>query len=168
MTTETVVAVTPLQLKLKQFCVWIETKFECRINRGTFAIRMALAAVVFCALHFARAAGFFDAHWLLGTGAWLLFGLAAFWSILQIVRRFHDLGRTGGLFWAVALPLWVSWRVADLFHLTGRHDRWWAWVLLAVFCAWSFWLAFLLFLREGSDGPNGYDGREFYRNLKNS
>ena len=167
MTTDAVVAVSPLQQKLKQFCVWIETKFECRIPRAVFAVRMALAFVVFGALHFARSSGFLDAHWLLGLAAWVVFGWAAFWTILQIVRRFHDLGRTGGLFWAVAIPFWVSWRIADLFHLTSRPDRWWAWILLAAFCLWSFWLTFQLFLRAGTDGPNGYDGREFYKNLAN-
>ena len=166
MTTDTVVAVSPFQQKLKRFCVWIETKFECRIDRAVFAARMALVAVLFGALHVARARGFLDAHWLLGLASWLLFGWAAFWSILQIVRRFHDLGRTGGLFWAVAIPFWVSWRIAELFHVVERPDRGWAWIVLALFCAWSIVLTLQLFLKRGTEGPNGYDGREFYKNLE--
>ena len=163
MTTDAVVAVSPLQQKLKQFCVWIETKFECRITRAVFAGRMALALVVFCALHFARSAGFLDAYWLLGLAAWIAFGWAAFWTILQIVRRFHDLGRTGGLFWAVAIPFWASWRIADLFHVVDRPDRGWAWIVLALFCAWPIVLTLQLFLKRGTEGPNGYDGRDFYQ-----
>ena len=154
---------SPFQLKLKDFCVWIENKFECRLSRGPFAVRMAVAAVVFYALHQVRSAGLLDAHWLLGLAAWLLFGWAAFWTIMEIVRRFHDLGRTGGLFWAVAIPIWASWRIADLFHLAERQERSWMWIVLAVFCAWSFRLAFQLLFKPGTEGPNGYDGREFYR-----
>ena len=166
MTTDLVVAVSPLQQKLKRFCIWIETKFECRIARATFAARMALVAVAFGALHAARARGYLDVHWLLGLAAWLVFGWAAFWTLLQIVRRFHDLGRTGGLFWAVAIPFWVSWRIAELFHVVDRPDRSWAWIVLALFCAWSIVLTLQLFLKRGTEGPNGYDGREFYRNLE--
>ena len=37
---------SPFQLKLKDFCVWIENKFECRLARAPFALRMAIAAAV--------------------------------------------------------------------------------------------------------------------------
>lgn len=164
MTTAAAVSVSPLQQKLKQFCVWIETKFECRIRRAVFAGRMAPVVVLFGALHGARRHGMVSAHWSLESAAWILTGLAAFWTILQIVRRFHDLGRTGGLFWAVAIPLWAAGRIADIFHLIEKGAAvWWAWSLLFLFCAWSLWLIAQLLFRRGTDGPNGYDGRDFYQ-----
>ena len=168
MTTETaLVPVTPLQLRLKDFCVWIETKFERRLSRFAFSLRMALAAAVFYGLFVAQKT------WLAGTPAlvravpWLLGAWAAFCVILEIVRRFHDLGRTGGLFWAVAIPYWASWRIADLFQLADKPERRWMWILLAVFCLWSFWLTIQLFLRQGTDGPNGYEGRGFHSASEN-
>ena len=53
---------SPFQLKLKDFCVWIENKFECRLARAPFALRMAIAAAVFGALPAARTAGFLSAR----------------------------------------------------------------------------------------------------------
>ena len=71
-----------------------------------------------------------------------------------------------GLFWAVAIPFWASWRMIDLFKLADHPGRWWMWIVLAVFCLWSFWLTLQLFLRRGTEGPNGYDGRDFYKNME--
>ena len=160
-TTSPSVPVSPLQLKLKQFCVWIENKFECRADRLAFALRMALAAAVFCALYFAQTNWLPAAHWALAIPHGLLFAWAAFWVILQIVRRFHDLGRTGGLFWAIAIPFWAAWKISDLYHLTDKNavDFWWAWALLAALCACSIWLSLQLFFRAGSPGRNGYEPR---------
>ena len=163
MTTETaLVPVTPLQLRLKDFCVWIETKFERRLSRFAFSLRMALAAAVFYGLFVAQKTWLAGAPALVRAVPWLLGAWAAFCVILEIVRRFHDLGRTGGLFWAVAIPYWASWRIADLFQLADKPERRWMWILLAVFCLWSFWLTIQLFLRQGTDGPNGYEGRGFH------
>jgi hypothetical protein len=162
MTTEHIpVPVSALQLKLKQFCIWIETKFECRANRLVFALRMALAAAVFYAIVHVQKTWLEDARWPLWAASWLVFAWAAFWVILQIVRRFHDMNRTGSLFWAVAVPFWVAWRIADLAHLADKdlHDFWWAWVLLAALCTWSIGLTLQLFLRGGTDGSNAHDGR---------
>ena len=154
------VPVSPLQLRLKTFCVWIETKFECRANRLAFALRMAFAAAGFYGLFAAHQTWLADAPAALAVPFWLAVAWLAFWVILQIVRRFHDLGRTGGLFWALAVPLGVSWRVAKLFHIADKPELQWMWYLLAAFCAWSFWLILQLFLRSGTDGANGYEGRE--------
>jgi uncharacterized membrane protein YhaH (DUF805 family) len=154
------VPVSPFQLKLKAFSIWIETKFECRANRFAFALRMALAAVLFYALFYAQTHWLDQAHGLLAVLHGLLFAWATFWVILQIVRRFHDLGRTGGLFWAVAVPYWLAWRIVGLFHLADKNAGiWWAWTLLAALCGWSLWLTLQLFLKSGTEGPNGYDGR---------
>ena len=158
---------SPFQLQVKAFCVWIETKFERRLSRAPFALRMAIAATVFFTLHHARSSGLLDAHWALGLASSLLFAWAAFWTTLEIVRRFHDLGRTGGLFWAIAIPFWASARIASLFHLADKGSEiWWMWTLLALFCLWSIGLTLRLFLQKGTEGPNGYDGRDFYKNLK--
>ena len=168
MTTETaLVPVTPLQLRLKDFCVWIETKFERRLSRFAFSLRMALAAAVFYGLFVAQKTWLAGAPALVRAVPWLLGAWAAFCVILEIVRRFHDLGRTGGLFWAVAIPYWASWRIADLFQLADKPERRWMWILLAVFCLWSFWLTIQLFLRQGTDGPNGYEGRGFHSASEN-
>jgi uncharacterized membrane protein YhaH (DUF805 family) len=154
------VPVSPFQLKLKSFCIWIETKFECRINRFAFALRMALAAAIFYAIFHVQKNWLSDARWPPWALTWLLFSWAAFWVILQMVRRFHDLGRTGGLFWAVAVPYWVSWRIIELFHIDDKNSgNGWAWILLAALCAWSIWLTLQLFLKSGTEGANGYDGR---------
>lgn len=154
------VPVTPLQLKLKQFSVWIETKFECRASRTVFSLSMAIAFAIFYAILHAQKTWMVSAPWPLWLLSWLLFGWAAFWVILQTVRRFHDLGRTGGLFWAVAVPFWVSVRVANLFHVADKPGREWAWVLLAAFCGWSIWLTLQLFFKAGDAGLNGYEARE--------
>ena len=62
--------------------------------------------------------------------------------------------------WAVAVPYWVAWRVADLFHLADKNSGiWWAWALLVALCGWSIMLTLQLFLKSGTAGPNGYDGR---------
>ena len=168
MTTETaLVPVTPVQLRLKDFCVWIDTKFERRLSRFAFSLRMALAAAVFYGLFVAQKTWLAGAPALIRAVPWLLGAWAAFCVILEIVRRFHDLGRTGGLFWAVAIPYWASWRIADLFQLADKPERRWMWILLAVFCLWSFWLTIQLFLRQGTDGPNGYEGRGFHSASEN-
>ena len=160
MTTDTI-PVSPRQLKIKQFCVWIETKFECRIDRLAFARRMALAAAIFYALFFAHAHWLPAAHWALAIPHGLLFAWATFWLILQIVRRLHDLGRTGGLFWAIAIPFWAAWKISGLFHLTEKNatDFWWAWALLAALCSWAIGLTLQLFLKAGTVGANGYEAR---------
>lgn len=153
MTTQHIpVPVAPFQLKLKQFCVWIENKFECRLNRFGFALRMALATAVFYAIYYVQQAWLPGARWPLWTLSWLLFAWAAFWAILQIVRRFHDLGRTGGLFWALAVPFWALCKLIGFFP-----HQWIVWVVL---CAWSIWLTIQLFLKRGTDGPNGYECRQ--------
>lgn len=160
-TSHTPVPVLPRQLKIKQFCIWIENKFECRIDRFAFALRMALAAIVFYALFHAQTNWLPQAHGLLAIPHALLFAWAAFWVILQIVRRLHDLGRTGGLFWAIAIPFWAAWKISDLYHLADKNavDFWWAWALLAGLCSWAIGLAFQLFFKGGTDGANGYDPR---------
>jgi uncharacterized membrane protein YhaH (DUF805 family) len=152
--------VSPLQLKLKDFCIWIETKFECRISRGAFALRVAIATAVFYAIFLLQKIWLADARWPLWIPSRLVFGWAAFWVILQIVRRLHDLGRSGGLFWGIAVPFWVAWRISGVFHLADRaSERWWVWILLAALCAWSVWLTLQLFLQSGAEGPNRYAER---------
>lgn len=150
MTTQQI-PVSPFQMKLKKFCIWIETKFECRISRVAFASRMVLAAAVFCAIFYAQKAWLADARWPLWAVSWLLFAWAAFWVILQIVRRFHDLGRTGGLFWAITIPYWAMWKLFGLFPTL--------WIVWGMLCAWSVWLTLQLFLKSGTEGPNSYDSR---------
>ena len=162
MTTEHIpVPVSPLQLKLKDFCIWIETKFECRLNRFGFALRMAFVAAVFYALFFVNT-NWANAHGALAIPHALLFAWAAFWVILQIVRRLHDLGRTGGLFWAIAIPFWASWKIFGLYHLGDKNaaDFWWAWLLLTLLSSWAIGLTYQLFFKGGTEGPNGYDGRQ--------
>jgi len=170
MTNESIpVPVTPFQLKLKDFCVWIETKFERRLSRFGFALRMAIAAAVFYAIFHLQKTWLADAPGALRFASWLLFGWAAFWTILEIVRRFHDLGRTGGLFWALAIPYWGIWKVSGLFHLADKFpELWWPWVAMLALCYWPIWLTLQLFFRNGTEGPNGYDGREFYQDLDRS
>lgn len=153
------VPVTPFQHKIKRFCIWLETKFECRIGRVAFVLRLALTILLFGAILYVQKNVLADARWPLWTLSWLLFAGAAFWTILQIVRRFHDLGRTGGLFWALAIPFWALGKLIGLFP--GQ------WILWVALCAWPIWLTLQLFFRRGTDGPNGYDGREFYRNAEN-
>ena len=152
MTTEHLpVPVSPLQLKLKDFCVWIETKFECRIDRFAFALRMALAAAVFYAIFHAQTNWLADARWPLWALSRLLFGWAAFWVILQMVRRFHDMGRTGSLFWAVSIPYWAAGKLIGMFP-----DLWFVWVAL---CAYPIWLTLQLFVRSGTDGISRFERR---------
>jgi uncharacterized membrane protein YhaH (DUF805 family) len=152
------VPVSPLQLRLKDFCIWIETKFEERINRTTFALRLALAAAVFCAIFYLQKVGLAAAHWVLWIPSWLVFGWAAFWVILQIVRRFHDMGRTGRLFWGITVPYWVAWRISEVFHLVDKFsERWWVWILLAALCAWSIWLTLQLFFKNSAEGPSRFE-----------
>jgi uncharacterized membrane protein YhaH (DUF805 family) len=146
------VPVTPRQLVLRRFCIWLENKFECRIDRFAFAMRMALAAIVFYALFFAQTHWLPKVHGALAIPHGLLFAWAAFWGILQIVRRFHDLGRTGGLFWAIVIPFWAAWKLEALFP-----DLWILWVALS---AWSIWLTLQLFFKGGTDGANRYDSRQ--------
>jgi uncharacterized membrane protein YhaH (DUF805 family) len=152
------VPVSPLQLKLKDFCIWIETKFEERISRRAFALRMALAAAVFCAIFLVQKTWLANARWPLWIVSWLLFAWAAFWVILQIVRRLHDLGRSGGLFWGIAVPFWVAWRISNVFHLADKASkRWWVWIPLAALCAWSVWLTLQLFFKSGAEGPSRFE-----------
>jgi uncharacterized membrane protein YhaH (DUF805 family) len=159
MTSEHVpVPVSPLQLKLKDFCIWIETKFEGRISRSAFALRMALAAAVFCGIYYVEKTWLADTGWPMWIPSSLVFGWAAFWVILQIVRRLHDLGRGGGLFWGIAVPFWVAWRISNVFHLADKSsERWWVWILLAALCAWSIWLTIQLFVRISAEGPSRFE-----------
>ena len=143
------VPVSPLQLRLKDFCIWIETKFECRITRLAFALRMAPAAAVFYAIFHVQKTWLADARWPLWAVSWLLFAWAAFWVILQIVRRFHDMGRTGSLFWAVSIPYWALLKLIDFFP-----KQWMVWVAL---CAWPIWLTLQLFLKSGTEGPSRFE-----------
>jgi len=143
------VPVSPFQLKLKQFCIWIETKFECRIARLAFALHMAIATAVFCAILYVQKIWLADARWPLWTVSGLLFAWAAFWAILQIVRRFHDLGRTGSLFWAVSIPYWALWKLIGLFP-----HQWIVWVVL---CAVPIWITLQLFLKSGTEGASRFE-----------
>jgi uncharacterized membrane protein YhaH (DUF805 family) len=154
------VPVSPFQLRLKDFCIWIETKFERRITRSAFALRMALAAAVFIAIVLVQKTWLAGARWPLWAVSGLLFAWAVFWVILQIVRRLHDLGRSGGLFWGIAVPYWVAWRISNVFHLADKaSERWWVWILLAALCAWSIWLTLQLFLENSTEGTNRYTER---------
>ena len=156
----TPVSISAFQLKLKQLCVDVENLFECRSSRFEFAQDFFFALALFTVVFHAQETWLQGKPWPLWALSWLLFGWTSFWAILHVVRRFHDLGRTGGLFWALAVPLGVSWRVAKLFHIADKPELQWMWYLLAAFCAWSFWLILQLFLRSGTDGANGYEGRE--------
>jgi uncharacterized membrane protein YhaH (DUF805 family) len=144
-------ALSPLQSRIKAFCVWIETKFECRMARAPFGLRLVLAAAVFYALYQLQNRWLVDARWPLWAFSWILFAGTAFWVVLQIVRRFHDLGRTGGLFWVLAVPFWAFWKLSGLFP-----GLWLVWMLL---CLWPIWLALQLVFKRGTKGPNGYEGR---------
>jgi uncharacterized membrane protein YhaH (DUF805 family) len=145
------VPVTPFQLKIKRFCIWIETKFECRCKRYDFIKAIALAGYLLYVLFYAQGTWSANASWALWVPTWLLIGLISFWAVLQIVRRFHDLGRTGGLFWAIAVPFWALWKLIEMFP-----DLWRIWV---VFCLWSIMLTWDLIFKNGTEGSNGYDGR---------
>ncbi len=143
------VPVSPIQMKLKQFCIWIETKFECRIARLAFALHIAIAAAVFCTIFLVQKAWLADVRWPLWAVSWLLFAGTAFWSILQIVRRFHDLGRTGGLFWAVAIPYWALEKMIGYFPELRI-----VWVAL---CAYPIWLTLQLFLKSSAEGASRFE-----------
>ena len=143
--------VKPFQLKIKSFCIWLETKFERRLDRAGFASAALPASAGFAALAYAALRLFAPAPWPLHVLLSLAFALLSFWLILQIVRRFHDLGKTGGLFWALAVPFWALWKMTTLFP-----SLWLLWVLL---CAWPIKLAIELFLKPGTPGPNGYEAR---------
>jgi uncharacterized membrane protein YhaH (DUF805 family) len=143
------VPVSPFQLKLKQFCIWIETRFECRITRLAFALRMAPAAAVFCAIFYVQKIWMANAHWSLWVVSELLFAGTAFWVILQIVRRFHDMGRTGSLFWAVSIPYWALLKFIGYFP-----NQWFVWVAL---CAWPIWLTLQLFFKNGTEGRSRFE-----------
>ena len=152
------VPVSPLQLKLKDFCIWIETKFEHRIGKGVFTLRMATASVVFGAIFYIQKTWMADVHWPLWAVSWLLFAWTAFWVILQIVRRLHDLGKSGTLFWGIVVPFGVAWRINEVFHLAEKStERWWVWIVLAVLCGWSIWLTLQLFFKKSADGPSGFE-----------
>ena len=144
-------APSAIQIALKRFSISVETLFECRMNRVDFAIRSAAAALAFGLLH---AAGVYwaSAPWPVTVALGILFAGAAFWSTLQIVRRFHDLGRSGGLFWALSVPFWSLWKMISLFP-----SLWWLWTLL---CAWPIKLTLELFFKPGDNSPNGYEARE--------
>ena len=146
----TTVTVSPLQLKLKEFSIWIENKFDSRIPRLGFALRIVLAALVFhlCDRLYAEWRGLWPVTGPLA--AW-----AVFWGILLIVRRLHDLGRAGGLIWGILVPFGVAWRIIEVFHLTEKSsERWWVWILLAGLCAWSVWIMSQLFFKAGAESPS--------------
>ena len=145
------VPVSSRQLKLKQFCIWIETKFEGRIARVAFALHMAIAGGVFYTIHLVQAAWLGDARWPLWAASGILVAGTAFWVILQVVRRFHDMGRTGSLFWAVSIPYWAAGKLIGMFP-----DLWFVWVAL---CAYPIWLTLQLFVRSGTDGISRFERR---------
>ena len=151
MTTEHIpVPTSPFQMKLKQFCIWMETKFEGRITRIAFALHMALAAaVLYTIVLVQKACWIADVYWTLSTVFTLLFAGITFWAILQIVRRFHDLGRTGSLFWAVSIPYWAAWKLSGLFS-----NLWFVWVAL---CAYPIWLTLQLLLKSGTEGRSRFE-----------
>lgn len=150
------VAVAPRQLRLKKLCIWIEAKFERRLGRGPFARRMIAAAAAIGAVTWILRLGLAEAPVAILIPLWLLAAWAGFWIILETVRRFHDLSRSGNLFWAVAIPYWVSWRIIALFHLVEKYPQYWGvWIFVAAICAWPVWLTLQLFLKRGTDGPNG-------------
>ena len=91
------VPVSAFQLKLKQLCVDVENLFECRSSRFEFAQDFFFALALFTVVFHAQEVWLQGKPWPLWALSWLLFGWTAFWAILHIVRRFHDLGRSGGL-----------------------------------------------------------------------
>lgn len=146
------IVVSPFQQKLKQVCIDVETLFECRLARAPFAVRIVLAAALILGAWTAQAIWLADARWFVHVLLWLVLGWASFWGILQIVRRFHDIGSSGGLFWALAVPFWALNKMIGYFP-----DLWIVWVLL---CAWPIWMALQLFIKPGTEGRNRYDGRQ--------
>ena len=152
------VPVSPLQLKLKDFCIWIETKFEHRIGKGVFTFRMAAAFVGFAAIFYTQKTWMANVHWPLWTVSWLLLVWIAFWVILQMVRRLHDLGKSGNLFWGIVVPFGVAWRINEVFHLAEKGaERWGVWIVLAALCGWSIGLTLQLFLKKSAEGPNRFE-----------
>jgi uncharacterized membrane protein YhaH (DUF805 family) len=141
------VVVTPFQLKLKAWSIWIESQFDRRSDRATFAVHAAGLAAAFYILYLAETAWFAESPWPVHVVLSLVFAAAAVWTILQIVRRFHDMGRTGGLFWAVAIPYWALGKMIGHFP-----DLWIVWVLL---CAIPIKLTLELFFRAGAEPPPG-------------
>jgi uncharacterized membrane protein YhaH (DUF805 family) len=142
---------TAFQLKLKGFSIWLENLFEHRINRLAFSLRMLAAAAAIYALYHAEIVWLAQAPWPVHAPLSIVFAFVAFWTILQIVRRFHDIGRSGGLFWALAVPYWALWKMIGLFP-----NLWYVWLVL---CAWPIKLTLALFFQAGTDGPNGYEAR---------
>lgn len=151
MTTYEHAPASPFQLKLKSFCVRLETKFETRINRLGFSLRMLLVAAIFYALYYAGVTWFADSAWPIHVVLSLGVAATSFWTILQIVRRFHDMGQTGGLFWAIAVPYWALWKMIGFFP-----ELWYVWLVL---CAWPIKLTLSLFFKAGTEGANRYEAR---------
>lgn len=142
--------VNAFQLKLKTFCIWIEGKFGERLGRAGFLIRAIIAAAIFYGLAKLQETTLAEAHVGLRILAVLLIVLTAFWLIVQVVCRLRDFGRSGQLFWAIVVPIFVASRIAEVGHLWDHFSERKALAVgLLILCAWSFWLILQLFLAPG-------------------
>jgi uncharacterized membrane protein YhaH (DUF805 family) len=123
-TESTTITASPFQLKLKNLCIGIEKQFDKHINRQSFALRMVIAAVIFGGNHFLTKSQP-DLSGGLTVAINLILAVAFVWTGLQIVRRFHDMERTGGLIWAIVIPVWAIVKVTEQFP-----DQWIIWLVL--------------------------------------
>lgn len=135
------VPVSAFQLRLKGWCIWAENQFDQRIGRGSFSVKILGAVLLWAAVGWGLSQLPAGTHWLLPLLIMAAAAVIAVWVLVQIVRRLHDLGRSGGLFWALAIPYWAMWQMWSYFP-----PLWWLWLLL---CAWPIWLTLQLFLKPG-------------------
>jgi uncharacterized membrane protein YhaH (DUF805 family) len=140
------VPVSPLQLAIRSACISVENQFERRINRLRFSLSMLAAALAFYALGYAEVVPLAKAPWYAHVPLWAAVAAVAAFGILQIVRRLHDLERSGGLFWALAVPFWAFWKMTSLFP-----NLWYVWLLL---CLWPIKLTLALFFKAGAEALN--------------
>ena len=141
-TEQTMITVSPFQLKLKNFCIGIENQFDKSIPRTGFALHMLIAAVIFGGIHFLMK-GQSDISGGMNVAVNLILAVAFVWTGLQLVRRFHDMERTGGLIWAIVIPLWAIVTVSEHFP-----NQWVIWLIL--FGAVPLKLFLELFFKRGT------------------
>ena len=101
--------IEPFQLWLKHQCIWLESKFDGRLNRARYFLRILVigllnalfvAIIIYAVTAATNSPGF---AYLVGN----LFGLPGIIACAaQIVKRLHDLGRPSSHYWLMLIPFY--------------------------------------------------------------
>lgn len=131
---------SPLQLKIRDACIRIETRFLQHDARSRFCIKFIPSAILMLVALFVEA--------IPAPLTLLLVGISAYVSVESAARRFRDLGEKANRVLHLIIPLFVCWwigpQIPESYHLQK--------VFIALLCAYPAFLLLRLVFTAGASG----------------